>query len=673
MGKEKRKKRSNLPFRLNMLFLSVFLAFSILILRLGVVQIVKGEDYKHAVEKTQHVKATLDSPRGKIIDTNGKVLAGNKAELAVVYIRHPGTSSEDNLKIAQKLAQYINMDTSKVTDRDMKDYWILTHKNAYDEKLSKSEQKKYKDDPTGEYNLLLSKITKKDLSTISNKDKQVIAIKHELDQSTNLNPHTIKKGLSEKELALIGEHLNEFHGMIETSVDSKRDYPNGDRFYLGSVNDIPQEKIDQYLAEGYNRNSKVGVSNLEQQYENVLRGIPTVLNFTTKNGQPVNTPKKTEGSRGDDIQLTINSDLEDKLGKQMEKYIMQAHAQYSGTDSAYAVVTNPNTGALLALVGRTYDPSTGKFKDTSYKTVLSSFQVGSAVKGATVSAGYQYNAIPGTIRDMPIHYRGGGTFKSYTSNIGVINVATALEHSSNVYMGTIAGNMAGFKFTNEGSSYSVRVFYNERYKKAVEELRQVFSQFGLGANTGVDLPYESTGYSGGIPPEPGKIMQFAIGQFDTYTPLQLAQYISTIANGGNRIAPHFLESIHAPGKDPDKLGPDVYNYDPKILNHINDTPEQLDVIHEGLHLVTHAAGGTAAQLGSDPHDISAKTGTAQIDVEKDPNLYNKTAVAYAPSKNPQVAVSVVVPNMKTAEINLNIAQDAIDDYFDLQKKGDKSN
>lgn len=261
MGKDKKRGRSNLPFRLNMLFLSVFLAFSILILRLGVVQIVKGEDYKHELEKTQHVKAKLDSPRGKIVDTNGKVLAGNKAEMAVVYIRHPGTSSEDNLKIARKLSKYITMDTKKVTERDMKDYWILTHKNAYDEKLTKSEQNKYKEDPQKEYNALLDKITKKDLSSITKEEMQVIAIKHELDQSTTLNPHTIKKGLSEKELALIGEHLNEFDGMIETSVDSTRDYPNGNRFYLGKVSDIPQEKLDQYLAEGYNRNSKVGVSN----------------------------------------------------------------------------------------------------------------------------------------------------------------------------------------------------------------------------------------------------------------------------------------------------------------------------------------------------------------------------------------------------------------------------
>ncbi|TCP31133.1 cell elongation-specific peptidoglycan D,D-transpeptidase [Scopulibacillus darangshiensis] len=674
MDHEKRtkKKRNHLPFRLNILFLAVFLAFSVLILRLGVVQIVKGKEYQDKANETDHAKTQLDSARGKIYAANGTVLADNQAELAVVYIRKPGTTSKDNLKTAKKLAKLINMDDSKVTERDEKDYWILTHSDAYDQKLTQAEQKNFKEDPKEAdkaYDLVLDRITKKDLDSISKADMEVIAIKRELDQSTDLTPHFIKKDLSEKELALIGEHLGDFDGKIDTAVASTRKYPNGDYFFLGQVKDIPSELVDGFLAKGYNRNDKVGVSNLEEEYEDALRGIPTTLTFTTKNGKAVNTPEKKEGQRGYDIQLTINNKLQKEIAKIIDKDISNTKHTFPQPklDSAYAVVMDPHTGGILAIVGRKIDHSTGKFEDASSGAIYNAFQMGSAVKGATVLGGFQYNAVPEYFNDMPIVYKNGGRFKSY-SDFGTLTPETALEHSSNVFMAKIASNMAGFKLRPENGHYKARVFTGEHYRKAFENLRQAYGQFGLGVETGVDLPFESTGYEGGIPKEGGKIMQFAIGQFDTYTPLQLAQYASTIANGGYRLAPHFLKSIHAPTNDPKKLGPTIYHYEPKVLNHIKNTQEEIDRVQRGFYLVTHAPNGTAPSLGhrdNAKYKIAAKTGTAQIDVENDPELYNKSLVAYAPYDDPKVVVAVVVPEIKHGETNLDIAQDIFKAYDKL--------
>lgn len=690
--KKKKKRRNNLPLRLNLLFLSVFIGFSVLVLRLGVVQIVNGQEYKTKVQATQNIKTYLNSARGKILDTNGKVLADNQAQLAIVYIRRPGTTEQTIYKLSKKLSDFITMNTSSVTTRDEKDYYTLTHYSsvtaAYNANLSASEIKKYQNDSNKLDELLRNQITQKDLSKLTTKDKQIIAIKRELDQSTNLTPHFIKKGLSSKELALIGEHLSEFNGMIETAVASKRKYPNGNYFFLGQVSDIPAEQIDTYLAKGYNRNDKVGVSNLEQQYEDVLRGIPSELDFTTKNGQPVDVPTKKEGQRGDDLQLTVNLKLQNEVGKILEKNIKDGMKIRGNNtfDTSYAIVMNPHTGAILAISGKKYDKSTGKFIDDSAGTIYNAFQMGSAVKGATETAGYATGAIPSHLYDKPIHQGTPNNFKIFKSDVGGmgwLTPETALMDSSNVFMGTIAGRMAGFGIQDKGSYYQMTMPYSQKYIKAFYKLRDVYGEYGLGVQTGVDLPYEGTGVKGELPTPKnqlglGLITQFAIGQYDTYTPLELAQYGSTLANGGYRIAPHFLEAVHAPTKGLTQLGPTVYQYKPQILNHVDLPSKDMARIHKGFYLVTHGPynGITTAPLlghgANVKYKIAAKTGTAQISTTN-ANLYNKTLISYAPYDNPQVVVAIVCPSITSGTINLNIAQDIYKAYYDLQNPQTQTN
>jgi cell division protein FtsI/penicillin-binding protein 2 len=236
-------------------------------------------------------------------------------------------------------------------------------------------------------------------------------------------------------------------------------------------------------------------------------------------------------------------------------------------------------------------------------------------------------------------------------------------------MGTIAAKMAGFHITDKGPYYLARVSTGSKFIKAFKTLRDAYGQFGLGVHTGVDLPYEATGYQGPTPKEGGLIMQFAIGQYDTYTPLQMAQYVSTIANGGYRLAPHFLKSIHYPGRQPNHIGPTEYQYKTKILNKIPNTPSQFQTVHKGFYLVTHGAGGTAKMLGWywPQYHIAAKTGTAQVG-KIGSGRNNKTLVAFAPYKNPQVAISVVVPDILGEPTNLYIGGNIIQAYFQNKNK-----
>lgn len=683
--------KNNLPLRLNILLLTVFLAFAGLILRLGYVQIVNGEHYKKLLHASQTQTARIDSARGKITDTNGTVLADNKAELAVVYIRNLGISGADSLKIASKLSQLITMDNEavkKVSDHDKREYYILSKypalKDAYNKYLSQKEQNSLKKNQSKVYKLLLSRIPDQELKSFSAKDMQIMAILHEFNQASNLSPHVIKRGLNvnDKEYVNVVDHLNEFNGTIQTADVSSRVYAKNKPVYVGKMGAIPEEKVETYLSEGYSRNAGVGISGLEQQYESYLRGIPMTLTYNTKKGVPVGNPTIKDGQRGDDLQLTIDIRLQDKLNKILESNVKAAMALPGNNknNSAYAVAMNPKTGAILAISGRKFE--NGKFTDATNEAINAQFAMGSAVKGATELTGFQHNAVPAYFQDMPIQYSKGadGQAKRFYSwekgGLGSLTPERALQFSSNIFMAKIVSNMAGITLTPAGGYYQASLPYvtNPRFIKAVNDLRNGYNQFGLGVKTGIDLPTEGTGYNGGMPDQSGLIHQFAIGQFDTYTPLEMAQYISTIANGGYRMQAHLLESIHAPGSDPNQLGPTVYTFKPRVLNTIGNNKKDLGRVQHGLYLVTHGMGGTGYTLGSGAnakYKIAAKTGTAQID-QNDKSLYNETFVSYAPYDDPQVAVSVVVPAVRKGHQNQQIALDFYKEYDKLYHYTDQS-
>ncbi|WP_010632191.1 peptidoglycan D,D-transpeptidase FtsI family protein [Sporolactobacillus vineae] len=674
-------KKNNLPLRLNILFLTVFLAFAGLILRLGYVQIINGQHYKSLASANHTKTALIDSARGKIVDTNGITMADNKAELAVVYIRNSGIGAQKSLKIAQKLSRLITMDKKAVravSNRDKQEYYILTHfktlKQAYDVYLSKAEQKSLSQNSTKEYQVALSRVPKQAMAGFTGKDYQVMAVQHLFNQASNLNPYIIKQGLSvnDKEYVSVVDHLNEFNGTIQTADVSTRTYMKNSPFYIGKMGAIPADKLSTYLAGGYSRSDQVGISNLEEQYESYLRGIPMKLVYKTKNGVPVGSPTTTNGQRGDDIQLTIDSRLQKDVNNILMANIKAARAIPGNNlnNSAYAVVMNPKTGAILAIGGKQY--VNGKFIDASNEAINSQFAMGSAVKGATELTGFQHNAVPNSFRDMGIKYKGAGnrTFTSWEkSGLGTLTPEQALEFSSNVFMAKIVSNMAGIILTPAGGMYQALMpsTKSPRFIKAINDLRNGYSQFGLGVKTGIDLPTEGTGYNGGMPDRPGLIHQFAIGQFDTYTPLEMVQYISSIANGGYRMQPHLLQSVHAPGTDPSKLGPTVYTFKPQVLNTISNSKQQISRVQHGLYLVTHGNGATGQWLGTGAnavYKIAAKTGTAQIDAN-DLSLYNETLVSYAPYDNPQIAVSVVVPKVRHSTQNQEIARDIYKAYDKL--------
>lgn len=692
----KAKQRANLSFRMNVLFFSIFVLFSILILRLGYMQIVKGNDYVRALEQTEEVTVNTSVPRGRIYDRNGRVLVDNKPKNAITYTKLQSTTSDEMLNTAKKLSKLIKMDTSKIALRDKQDFWIKLHNKEAYAKVSKKEQNAInKDEKLAAADkqakldkMVRDRITNEELKSLTKEDLQVLAIYSKMVAGYNLSPQIIKSdNVTDKEFAIVSEHLNELPN-VNTTTDWAR-VKDSDLSILGSTTSpsegIPKDKLDYYLARGYSRNDRVGKSYIESQYEELLQGQKAVVkNETNGKGQVVDTKTTFEGAPGKDLVLTIDSQLQTKLEKLVEDQLLTAKATGASSllDRAFLVMMDPKTGEVLSMVGKKIDTDkNGRtvVNDYSIGAFTSAYEVGSVIKPATLLTGYKLNAItPGQfLVDQPIKLAGTKPKSSIFNRSGAIPMSdlTALERSSNSYMFQTAMKIAGVNYV---PGMALRVQPSDFAK-----IRNSYAQFGLGVNTGIDLPGEFAGFRGQELLS-GKLLDLVIGQFDTFTPLQLAQYVSTVANGGKRIQPHLLKEIHDPSTDGKKLGPLVEEVEPKVLNTITNPQYQIDHVKQGMHLVYFGSQGSAASYFRDAKfDAAGKTGTAQV-VYYGPKraaygtqTLTITHIGFAPYKNPEIAYAVVVPWVTTSEsytaINNIIARKAVETYFSLQKKDLKTN
>jgi penicillin-binding protein A len=652
--REKRKKQK-IFYRMNILFFIVFLMFSILIIRLGKLQIVEGEAYAKESEATTTTVYSWSTPRGKIYDRNGNVLVENEAIFTLTYLNPSNQhTQQDRLELAQKIANMIDVSTENVKERDKKDYWIFTRKEEAYAKISAEEQKKLND--AEEYELLLERITEQDLTKISAEEMEVLAIKREMDVGSS-SIKRIKTGLTTEEMAIINERLEELPG-FEVKVDSTRKYVYGNtlRQLFGNVGPIPEEEADTYKSDGYEISDLVGTSFIEQQYESLLRGTKEKQTYVQDKTGALIEGEVTPGESGKDLILTVDLALQ----QEAEKIIEEELKKDSGASEAYTVVTNPQTGEILAIAGKS--ETDGTITDETYGALYNSYAMGSAVKGATVLTGYETGVIsPGdTFLDSPIRIVGTPTKKSYV-NMGTINDLTALERSSNVYMFHIAMKIGNYNYAEKEG------FDNP--DQAYATMRKYFNQFGLGVETEIDLPSEATGYNGGVQ-QLGNLMDFAIGQFDTYTPLQLAQYVSTIANDGKRVQPHLMKEVREPDHESGEPGEVVEEFETEVLNTVDMDLSYIERVQEGFRQVMTGAKGTATSYFKGvTYSPAGKTGTAQVSDGKGGYNYNLTLVGYAPYDNPEIAISVVVPNAEndSSGINKYIGKRILDYYFEKQQ------
>jgi penicillin-binding protein A len=675
--------KKTLPFRLNILFLIVFICFSILIIKLGTLQIVKGEDFRKEISRTENHIVREPVPRGKIYDRYGRIVVDNDGKNAISYTKAKDTKQDEIFEVAKNLAKLIVVKTDKLTERDLKDYWILTRPEEAVAKLTKAELSNKKLESKDLYKLQLERISEDDLSNISMKEKQVAAIFREMAKGYALTPQIVKNDdVKIEEIARVSENLESLPG-VDVFTDWKRMYPNGDTFrsILGNISTdeegLPANLLDYYLSRDYSRNDRVGKSQIELQYEQVLSGQKAKTEYEVGQSGKIEQSKMiSEGKRGKDLVLTIDLELQKKVEEILEKQLVAGKQNGGGPflDRAFVVMTNPKTGEVLSMSGKKLTFKNGKYEVDDYAlgTFTSSYEMGSVVKGATILTGYQTGVIqPNTyLVDEPIQLASTPIKKSWRT-MGRINDLEALKRSSNVYMFKTA-------IRSLGSEYYHLMKIPLNYD-AFDTYRYYFNQFGLGVRTGIDLPSEAAGLPGSN--SPNFLLDFAIGQYDTYTPMQLAQYVSTIANDGYRAKLQMVKEIREPNLESD-LGQIQHSFEPVILNRVDMKDEYIKRVQEGFRQVYQESGGTAtSSFGYKPYsdyNLAGKTGTAQsfyYDSEKkklyvDEPTFNLTIVGYAPFDNPEVAFSVVVPYVKSDKhpINKLIGQDIIRAYFELKEQ-----
>lgn len=666
----------SIPIRLNLLFAIVILLFMAIIGRLLYMQVLNKDFYETKLASASQTRVTTSSARGQIYDAAGKPLVENTVKQVVSFTRNNKMTAAELKETAKKLLTYVNVTSPNLTDRQIADYY-LADQDVYKKTVESLPSDKRLDSDgnrLSEATLYNNAVESIDVSQLNYTDdqKKEIYLFSQLNAVGNFATGTIvTDALTDTQIALIASASKQLPGVsISTSWDRKV-LETSLSSIVGSVSSekagLPAEEVDAYLKKGYSLNDRVGTSYLEKQYEEVLQGKRTVKEIhLDKHGDMESVENIEEGSKGKNIKLTIDLAFQDSVDALLKSYfnseLGNGGAKYS--EGVYAVALNPKTGAVLSMSGLKHDLKTGELTPDSLGTVTNVFVPGSVVKAATISSGWENGVLSGnqTLTDQPIVFQGSAPIYSwYKLAYGSfpITAVEALEYSSNAYMvQTALGIM--------GQTYQPNMFVGtSNLETAMGKLRATFGEYGLGAATGIDLPDESTGF---VPKEYSfaNYITNAFGQFDNYTPMQLAQYVATIANDGVRVAPRIVEGIYG-NNDKGGLGDLIQQLQPTEMNKVNISDSDMSILHQGFYQVSHGTSPlTTGRAFSDGAtvSISGKTGTGESYVAGGQEANNTNAVAYAPTENPQIAVAVVFPHNTNLTKNVGpaIARDIINLY-----------
>ncbi len=664
------------------LLVVIVLVFSAITARLVQLQVVETEDYNEKlVSATEKIVEGESTPRGRIYDRNYKLLVDNEAIKTIYYKKVSGVTTKEELSLAKTLALNLDIDYSKLSEKMLKTYWYKNHPKEAENKITKQEREKYNERKLNDDDLekfIYERITPEELAGYDEVDKETAYIYYLMNKGYSYAEKIIKNtGVTDNEYAFISENIDDLKG-VNTKLDWERTYPYGEVFksILGTVSSstqgIPSELIDEYLKEGYSMNDRVGISYLEFQYEKYLKGTKAKYKVTSGN----NYELVDAGKRGNDIVLTIDIDLQKYLEEQLSAEVLatknEPHTAYY--DHSFAVVANPKTGEILAMAGKQVTKTeTGEYKVTDYTpgVITTSVTPGSIVKGASMLVGYKYGAINIGDYQMDECIKIKATpEKCSWRTLGYINDINALAYSSNVYQYKIA-----IAVGNGVYRYDEALALD---KGAFDKYRQMYASFGLGVKTGIDLPSEGHGYSGKST-LPGHLLDFSIGQYDTYTPIQISQYINTIANGGARLQPYLLKEVYASSaENKEGFGEKIFENSTKELGKIDVEEKYLNRVKEGFRAVVSYGLGTQ-YMGSYQSIGAGKTGTSQsfIDTNNDGTVDTETIttsfVGYAPYDDPRMSIVVISPDVAdataetTSSINKRLSGEIVNKYFEIYK------
>lgn len=459
-------------------------------------------------------------------------------------------------------------------------------------------------------------------------------IKTKIAGHSGFNPIRIKTDVTPDIVSIIEEQKSQYPGVV-IEVTPIRDYilKQEGAHTFGYVSEINDAELEKMKDEGYKSGDIIGKFGLEKVYDKELRGENGGQQVEVDvSGKPVQILGRKEPVPGDDLELTIDINLQQAAEKAVDEQLTQI-----GAHAAAAVVMNPQTGEILAMVSRpAFDPNlfahgisskdwnqlnNNPYHPMDNKTITGEYPPGSPFKIVTGTAALTEGVVTPDeqIFDSGHHWiipKGNADGEA----LGWLNFRTALAHSDNVY------------------------FYEMGNRLGIDRLEKYARMFGLGAKTGIDLPYEATGLVANRRYKEknfddgewylSETFDAAIGQgFNLVTPLQAAMVMGEIAADGKRYKPHVVNRIIAPD------GSVVKDFQPELLSQLDVPEEDIKLVQDGLHDVTKY-GTAASSFRGFTVDIAGKTGTAENSQGRDHGWF----VAYGPFDNPNIVVAVIVEN-----------------------------
>ena len=456
---------------------------------------------------------------------------------------------------------------------------------------------------------------------------------------------------------------------VVVSAAPVREYPLGSAaaHILGRTGKIYKEEYEQLRGQNYSMNDTIGKQGIEKCFESYLRGTDGVSGVEQSiDGTRVRLVESKPAVPGNNVALTLDAELQQSAEQALADAVQMIveKSQYennnAGKDakSGALAAIDVNTGDVLALASYpSYNPATFNedyeqlVKDDSLpmfnRAISGAYEPGSTFKMLTAIAALEENVITPSdqIEDLGIYkyyddYQPAcWIYKSRHETHGYQNVSQAIENSCNYF------------------------FYDVGRRTGIENIDNYAKKFGLGESTGIELSgeenrgrvasKENREKNGGIW-NPGDTMQAAIGQSDNmFTPLQMANYIATIVNGGTRYKAHLVKNVRNT-----ETGAVIYEAKPEVLDKIDLKEENYKAVMEGMRNVIELGTASTVFEGFDV-PVGGKTGTAEVSDGSD----NAIFVAFAPFDNPQIAVCAVIEHGAHGS-NAGVAvKKVLDTYF----------